>query len=74
MSLRQYSYRDSIYFFNPEKINLIIPTSGSTFVFSFDNQKLIQIGFTSYDEGVTWVNDNIINPSLIGEIQEDPSL
>lgn len=74
MSLRQYSYRDSIYFFNPEKINLIIPTSGSVFVFSFDNQKILQIGFSSYNEAVTWVNDNIINPSLIGEIQEDPSL
>jgi hypothetical protein len=74
MSLRQYSYRDNIYFFNPEKINLIIPTSGSVFVFSFDNQKILQIGFSSYNEAVTWVNDNIINPSLIGEIQEDPSL
>lgn len=73
MSLRQYSYRDSIYFFNPEKINLIIPTSGSVFVFSFDNQKILQIGFSSHDEGVTWVNDNIISPSsLVGEIQDHP--
>ena len=75
MSLRQYSYRDAIYFFDPEKINVITPnTVNNVFVFSFDNQKILQIGFSSYNEAVTWVNDNIINPSLIGEIQEDPSL
>jgi hypothetical protein len=65
MSLRQYSYRDTIYFFDPEKINVITPnTVNNVFVFSFDSQKLIQIAFTSYDEGITWINDNIINPPL----------
>ncbi|CAB4168908.1 hypothetical protein UFOVP899_15 [uncultured Caudovirales phage] len=75
MSLRQYSYRDTLYFFNAEKINVITPnTATNVFVFSFDNQKLLNIGFSSYNEGVTWIHDNIINPSLVGEIQEDPSL
>lgn len=77
MSLRQYSYKNILYFFNAEKINVITPTSSTSnvFVFSFDNTKTVSIVFDSHNAGVTWIHDNfIINPSLVGEIQEDPSL
>ena len=42
MSLRQYSYRDAIYFFDPEKINVITPnTVNNVFVFSFESYVIV---------------------------------
>jgi hypothetical protein len=79
MSLKKYTYNDNIYYINPDKINYLIhgqslyPVSAfakigsSLFTFLFDNQKSLSINFNNYIEGKQWVEDNFINPPLVGE-------
>lgn len=62
MSLRKYTYRDEIYFFDANKIDFITNVR-TTFSLLFDNQKSINIGFQNYTEGLEWIENNI----LVGE-------
>lgn len=68
MSICIYTYNSKKYVFNPDKINYIQDKSpGHQFVFRFDSTDSIIIPFNSYDEGMTWIQDNLMSgecPSL----------
>lgn len=78
--LCKYTYENQIFYLNPNKINEInsIIRAGSTtaniaeisygnFLFYFDNKKAINIDFDTRDQGMAWVEKNL----MLGECPTD---
>lgn len=65
MATQQYTYKNTSYFFDVNKLSMITPNSANVFNFAVDG-RLINIVFESYDEGIQWSLDNglIVNQTM----------